>query len=80
MDGSVTSVDQIPENLREIFAENISSTNQDAAYQEWLENLRAEADIQINEMPADVPYNVNTTAASDEAGDSEGDEGDAAAE
>lgn len=80
VDGSVTSVDQIPENLREIFAENISSTNQDAAYQEWLENLRAEADIQINEMPADVPYNVSATAASDEAGDSEGDEGETAIE
>ena len=80
VDGSVSSIDQIPEDLRETFAESISNTNQDAAYQEWLENLRAEADIQINEMPADVPYNVSTTTTSDEAGDTESDEGDAAAE
>lgn len=64
VDGEVTSVDQIPEGLREYFAQTIETTEQDNAYNDWLEAQREKADIQINEMPEDVPYNVSMDAAS----------------
>ena len=64
VDGEVTSVDQIPEGLREYFTQTIEITEQDNAYNDWLEAQREKADIQINEMPEDVPYNVSMDAAS----------------
>ena len=63
VDGEVTSIDQIPEDLRNTFIETIESTNQGTAYNEWLQKQRDEADIQVNDMPADVPYNVDMAAA-----------------
>ena len=72
VDGEVTSIDQIPEGLREVFAENIMSTEQDQAYIAWLDEQREAADIQINEMPADVPYNVDMGATADGASDADG--------
>ena len=80
VDGSVTSIDQIPEDLRNQFSDTLKTEEEGTAYTEWLDGYVDDADIQINEMPADVPYNVSTTAASDEAGDSEGDEGETAIE
>lgn len=64
VDGEVTSVDQIPEGLREYFIQTIETTEQDNAYNDWVEAQREKADIQINEMPEDVPYNVSMDAAS----------------
>ena len=74
VDGEVTSVDQIPEDLRNTFIQSIESTNQSAAYQAWLDQQRSEADIQINDMPADVPYNVDIDAATTEGDDAQADD------
>ena len=74
VDGEVTSVDQIPEDLRNTFIQSIESTNQSAAYQAWLDQQRSEADIQINDMPDDVPYNVDMDAATTEGDDAQADD------
>lgn len=76
VDGEVTSVDQIPEDLREDFIEAVKSEKQGAAYTEWFQNYVDSADLQINEMPADVPYNVDMSLASSASSD----EGDASSE
>lgn len=86
VDGEVTSIDQIPEDLRTTFGDAIKSEKQGTAYTEWFQNYVDSADLQINEMPADVPYNVDmslATSASTDEDDASGDAsstGDAAAE
>ena len=86
VDGEVTSIDQIPEDLRTTFSDAIKSEKQGTAYTEWFQNYVDSADLQIDEMPADVPYNVDmslATSASTDEGDASGDAsstGDAAAE
>ena len=68
VDGEVTSVDQIPEEIRDQFVQTIEQTAQSTAYNEWFEQYVADADIKINPMPEDVPYNVDINAAtSDDA-------------
>ncbi len=59
VDGEVTSIDQIPEDLREQFIETITSTEQTTAYNEWLDQYVEDADVTVNPMPEDVPYNVS---------------------
>ncbi len=75
VDGKVTSIDQIPKDLRSTFSQSIKSTKQGTAYNDWLTKTREEADIKINDMPADVPYNVDMSKAgtsSDDADSSTG--------
>ena len=60
----MTSIDQIPEALRDTFSSSVKSTNQRIAYNDWLTATREEADIQINDMPENVPYNVDMNSAS----------------
>ena len=64
VDGEVTSIDQIPEDLRSQISDTIASTNQTEAYNAWLDEYIASADIQINPMPEDVPYNVSESSTS----------------
>lgn len=71
VDGQVTSVDQIPEDLRDTFSSSIKSTNQRTAYNDWLTKTREEADIQINDMPSDVPYNVDMSKAGSSSDDAD---------
>lgn len=76
VDGQVTSIDQIPEELRTQFAETIKSNEQQTAYTEWFDQYVEDADIKINPMPEDVPYNVNMdAAASDDSGAEGADDG-----
>lgn len=71
VDGQVTSVDQIPEDLRDTFSSSIKSTNQRTAYNDWLTKTREEADIQISDMPSDVPYNVDMSKAGSSTDDAD---------
>lgn len=75
VDGQVTSIDQIPEDLRSTFSKTIESNNQRAAYNDWLTKTRDEADIQINDMPENVPYNVGMSKAKSSSDDAATDEG-----
>ncbi len=63
VDGEVTSIDQIPEDLRKTISDTLASQNQSTAYNDWVDQYVEDADIQINEMPADVPYNVDMSLA-----------------
>lgn len=55
----VTSLDQIPTDFQETIKSMASSVRANSDYTAWLEDLRAKADIVINPMPKDVPYNVD---------------------
>lgn len=73
VDGQVTSVDQIPQDLRDKISDTIASNDQTDAYNKWLDDYVDKADITINPMPDNVPYNVDMSLA-----ESSSDESDAA--
>lgn len=80
VDGSVTSIDQIPEDLRNQFSDTIKTEEEGTAYNDWLNSYVDEADIQINEMPADVPYNVSLEGVTPTSETEEGASDDEAAQ
>ena len=82
--GQVSSIDEIPEAFQEEISDTIASTEQQTAYNEWLDQYVEDADIEINPMPEDVPYNVSLddvtpTSEQDAADGSSADGTDAAA-
>lgn len=81
----VTSSDQLPSEFVENIKSMLASQNQQSAYNTWLDEQTEAADIQINDMPDNLPYWVDmskyqTEDESDEATDGEVDGEDAAAE
>lgn len=57
----VTSLDQIPEAFRQEIESSASSNAVSTAYQDWIDQMRATAEIVINPIPANVPYNIDLT-------------------
>lgn len=56
---NITSLDQLPAEFRETVASMSKSVKANNDYNAWLEGLRENADIVINDMPSNVPYNVD---------------------
>ena len=65
----LTSLDQIPVDFQETIKSMAASIKANNAYTAWLEELREKAAIVINNMPSNVPYNVDMSkyATSDTA-------------
>jgi len=66
----VTSLDQLPEAFRETIERMATSLKAQNAYQEFLEGVRESCDVVVNDMPSNVPYNVDLSkyqTASDSA-------------
>ena len=57
----ITSVDQIPSDWLDTIKQSLKSQAQSEAYQKWVDEQREASDVKINDMPADVPYNVDVT-------------------
>lgn len=55
----VTSIDQVPEEFQATIKSMAASISSNSDYNAWLEDLRANANIVINDMPANAPYNVD---------------------
>lgn len=69
---SVSSADEIPEAIRDAISSKIKTEEESAKYSTWLNDYIDKADIKINEMPEDVPYNVDMSKTqTDEGTDSE---------
>lgn len=69
---SVSSADEIPEAIRDAISSKIKTEEESAKCSTWLNDYIDKADIKINEMPEDVPYNVDMSKAkADEGTDSE---------
>lgn len=60
-DGTATSLDQYPSEFIDYISNIVKSQNQSTAYNDWFNSYKEQADIQINDMPADVPYNLDMT-------------------
>lgn len=59
VDGSVSSIDDIPDDIVESVRSTVHTQQVSTAYNTWLADYTEKADIQINKMPAEVPYNVS---------------------
>lgn len=69
---SVSSADEIPEAIRDAISSKIKAEEESAKYSTWLNDYIDKADIKINEIPEDAPYNVDMSKAkADEDTDSE---------
>lgn len=55
----VTSTDQIPSEFLDSIMSSLESSKASQAYTDWLAEYEEKADIVINEMPENVPYNVD---------------------
>lgn len=60
-DGSAKSLDEYPDEFVEYITDIVSSQNESTAYSEWFEEYENQAEIEINDMPENVPYNLDMT-------------------
>lgn len=74
-------LDQLPDEIRETITNMAKQTKANEDYQAWLKEQRDAAEVVVNPMPEDAPYNVDLTQyqndeSSDEAADADGESGD----
>lgn len=60
-DGTATSLDAYPNEFVDYISNIVKSQNQSTAYNDWFTSYKEQADIQINDMPENVPYNLDMT-------------------
>lgn len=63
---ALTSMDQIPEAFRENINSMAESVQADDLYKEWLDELKENAEIEINPMPKGLPYDIDLTPYEEE--------------
>lgn len=72
----VKKLSDLPKEFQDTVKDMAKSTKANTDYNDWLAKLKEAADIVINDMPADAPYNIDLAkyqeAASGEAADAEG--------
>lgn len=71
-DGTATSLDAYPSEFVDYISNIVKSQNQSTAYNDWFTSYKEQADIQINDMPEDVPYNLDMTQYESAEGTTEG--------
>ena len=87
----ITSIDQLPTEFADTYRDTLRQQSQQDTYQAWFDEYKEGADIVINDMPANVPYNVDMSQYETEdesaeadadatAESTEGTEGDASAD
>ena len=59
VDNEVTSIDEVPEEIRTYISNIVKTQAQSEAYTNWWNDYKEKADLQINPMPENVPYNVS---------------------
>ena len=67
----VTSLDQAPEALVDYVREMLDSDASTNAFDTWLESFKEGLDIQINDMPEGLPYDVEMTSEDSSDGEDE---------
>ena len=60
-DGTATSLDAYPSEFVDYISNIVKSQNQSTVYNDWFTSYKEQADIQINDMPENVPYNLDMT-------------------
>ncbi len=63
-EGTTPSKDQIPTDIYDTIYDSVKSEDEQTKFQEYAEGLMANADLQINEMPKNLPYAVSSSSTS----------------
>ena len=64
VDDKATDIKQVPKAIKKYIANVVKTQNTGTKYNDWLEKYTKKADIKINPMPKDVPYNVSLKGVS----------------
>lgn len=67
----ITSLDDAPDALVDYIRQMLSSNSESSAYSTWLSNYKEGLDIQINDMPDGLPYDVDMSAYESTSDDGE---------
>lgn len=59
LDGEATSIDQLPSEFKTYISNVVKTQATNTAYNTWMDDYVKKADIKINPMPENVPYNVS---------------------
>lgn len=59
VDSQVDDIKQVPKDIKKYVSNVVKTQAESTAYSEWLEQYKKGADITVNPMPKDVPYNVS---------------------
>ena len=59
VDNQVDDINQVPKAIKKYVSNVVKTQAASTAYSEWLEQYKKDADITVNPMPKDVPYNVS---------------------
>ena len=59
VDNQVDDIKQVPKDIKKYISNVVKTQAASTAYSEWLEQYKKDADITVNPMPKDVPYNVS---------------------
>lgn len=70
VDESVTSIDQVPKKIVSYVKNILKTQKESTAYSEWMDAYIKKADIQVNDMPKEVPYNVSLKGVTPSTGSS----------
>lgn len=60
-DGKATSLSAYPQEFVDYISNIVKDQNKSSAYTSWFNDYKAQADIQNNDMPDNVPYNLDMT-------------------
>ena len=75
VDNQVDDIKQVPKDIKKYVSNVVKTQAASTAYSEWLEQYKKDADITVNPMPKDVPYNVSlkgvTKSSTDDASTTE---------
>ena len=71
VDDKATDINSVPKAIKKYLANIVKTNAQTTAYDKWYKKNITNADIKINKMPSDVPYNVSlkgiTASSSDDS-------------
>lgn len=61
IEGEAKSLDQFPSEIVDYMRNIQKSQNKSSAYSSWMTNYKEQADIVVNDIPSNAPYNLDMT-------------------
>lgn len=61
IEGEATSLDQFPSEIVDYMRNIQKSQNKSSSYSSWMANYKEQADIVVNDIPSNAPYNLDMT-------------------
>lgn len=74
-DGKATSLSAYPQEFVDYISNIVKDQSKSTAYSNWFNDYKAQADIQNNDMPENVPYNLDMTKSDNSDSSSDNSDG-----